>query len=303
MVYTTRESAERAMEELHGKRTIPGVPHAIQCKLANSEIAASTSVASCVLILRICVLSCVLMRVCPCAAAPVPGGLGTMLVPVPHSGPSGACVPYRVSMCTRAYRVVSAGEFKLFVGMLAQTTTEENLQQLFKAYGTVLSTAVLRHKYVTRLLARFRLFCYCLYLLRDTGASRGCGFVTFAHRQSGLDAIEALHQKYQLNGATKPLIVQFSDTRTCTCCRSRSARFSLICARVAIAAEQRDSRRLQKMGIPPAAASMGGYGMAPGMPGGMGGMSGMGGMGGYGSQGTVPASAFRRARHPCLSFL
>ncbi len=51
--------------------------------------------------------------------------------------------------------LAAAGEYKLFVGMLAQTTTEENLQQLFKAYGNVTSTAVLRHKYV---------LCHCVCL-------------------------------------------------------------------------------------------------------------------------------------------
>lgn len=38
------------------------------------------------------------------------------------------------------------GEAKLFVGMLAPTTTEENLEQLFKVYGTVTNTIILRHK-------------------------------------------------------------------------------------------------------------------------------------------------------------
>jgi hypothetical protein len=37
VTYTTKEAAERAMAELHGKRTIPGVPHPVQCKVANSE--------------------------------------------------------------------------------------------------------------------------------------------------------------------------------------------------------------------------------------------------------------------------
>jgi len=185
IIYRSKASADLAMAELHGKRTIEGVPHSIQCKLANSEL--------------------------PQAAAP--SGLGTMLVPVGGvPGPT--------------------GEFKLFVGMLAPTTTEENLEQLFKVYGTVTSTTVLHHK--------------------DTGASRGCGFVTFTNRQSALDAIQALHQKYQLNGATKPLIVQFSDTP-----------------------EQRESRRLQKMGLAPGPLAPGGMG------GGFGGAPGFGGAGGY----------------------
>ena len=45
VTYRTRESAELAMSELHGKRTITGVPHPVQCKLANSEMAAGACVA------------------------------------------------------------------------------------------------------------------------------------------------------------------------------------------------------------------------------------------------------------------
>jgi hypothetical protein len=69
--------------------------------------------------------------------------------------PTVSRLPQRVS-CVRLCPVVASslllwgagvgGRFKLFVGMLAATTTEENLEQLFKVYGPVVETTVLRHK-------------------------------------------------------------------------------------------------------------------------------------------------------------
>ena len=65
---------------------------------------------------------------------------------------------------------------KLFVGGLSWNTTNEGLQQAFERFGEVTEAKVITD--------------------RDTGRSRGFGFVTFA------DAAEADAAKASLNGAT-----------------------------------------------------------------------------------------------------
>jgi len=65
---------------------------------------------------------------------------------------------------------------KLFVGGLSWNTTNSELQQAFEAYG-----AVAEAKVVTD---------------RETGRSRGFGFVTFDDEQNATRAIE------ELNGST-----------------------------------------------------------------------------------------------------
>lgn len=60
---------------------------------------------------------------------------------------------------------------KLYVGNLAYTTSGEDLQQHFSQYGDVESANVATD--------------------RDTGRSRGFGFVTFANKEEGEAAIEA----------------------------------------------------------------------------------------------------------------
>jgi len=60
---------------------------------------------------------------------------------------------------------------KLYVGNLAYTTSGEDLQQHFSQYGDVESANVATD--------------------RETGRSRGFGFVTFANKEEGEAAIEA----------------------------------------------------------------------------------------------------------------
>lgn len=60
---------------------------------------------------------------------------------------------------------------KLYVGNLAYSTSGEDLQQHFSQYGDVESANVATD--------------------RDTGRSRGFGFVTFANKEEGEAAIEA----------------------------------------------------------------------------------------------------------------
>lgn len=62
---------------------------------------------------------------------------------------------------------------KLYVGNLSFDTTSEDLAELFASSGTVESSAVVTD--------------------RDTGRSRGFGFVEMANRSEGEDAIEAFN--------------------------------------------------------------------------------------------------------------
>jgi RNA recognition motif-containing protein len=60
----------------------------------------------------------------------------------------------------------------IFVGNLNYSTTEESLQALFEAYGQVASAKII--------------------MSRETGTSRGFGFVEMPDDQEGQAAIEAL---------------------------------------------------------------------------------------------------------------
>jgi RNA recognition motif-containing protein len=70
---------------------------------------------------------------------------------------------------------------KLFVGNLSFQTTQDELLQAFSAYGTVDSASILTD--------------------RDTGQSRGFGFVEMPNRKQAQDAMTALNGT-QLNGRT-----------------------------------------------------------------------------------------------------
>ncbi len=61
---------------------------------------------------------------------------------------------------------------KLFVGGLAWATTDSGLQQAFERFGEIIEAKVITD--------------------RDTGRSRGFGFVTFADGDAGSSAIEAM---------------------------------------------------------------------------------------------------------------
>ena|SRR5690349_12903663 len=70
---------------------------------------------------------------------------------------------------------------KLFVGNFAFNTTEDDLRELFQAYGNVESVAVVTD--------------------RDTGRSRGFGFVEMPDRGEAEKAIQGLNGK-QVGGRT-----------------------------------------------------------------------------------------------------
>ena len=70
---------------------------------------------------------------------------------------------------------------RLFVGSLSFDTREDDLQQAFSAYGTPTSATVITD--------------------RDTGRSKGFGFVEFASAEEAKKAIEGLNGK-ELQGRT-----------------------------------------------------------------------------------------------------
>jgi RNA recognition motif-containing protein len=63
--------------------------------------------------------------------------------------------------------------YKLFVGGLPFSTTDEELQQIFAAHGTVASAVVVKD--------------------RDTGRSKGFGFVEFENDEEGKASEKALN--------------------------------------------------------------------------------------------------------------
>lgn len=70
---------------------------------------------------------------------------------------------------------------KLYVGSLPYTTTEDELRNLFEAYGTVESVRIITDKF--------------------TGMSKGFGFVEMENGEDALKAVEGLNGK-AFNGRT-----------------------------------------------------------------------------------------------------
>ncbi len=65
--------------------------------------------------------------------------------------------------------------YKLFVGGLPFSTTDDELQQLFAEFGTVASAKIIMN--------------------RDTGRSKGFGFVEFENEEEGKKAEAAMNGK------------------------------------------------------------------------------------------------------------
>ena len=81
-------------------------------------------------------------------------------------------------------------EVKLYVGNLSYQTTEDDLRELFAKAGTVVSVAVIKD--------------------RDTGASKGFGFVEMTTQAEAQNAIKMLDQ-YQIG--ERPLKVNLAKPR------------------------------------------------------------------------------------------
>ncbi|KAI4335905.1 hypothetical protein L6164_014502 [Bauhinia variegata] len=85
----------------------------------------------------------------------------------------------------------SAPSSKLFIGGLPYSTDERSLQEAFSRYGTVVDARVVKD--------------------RETGRSRGFGFVTFTSVEEASSAIQALDQK-DLHG--RIVSVDYANDRT-----------------------------------------------------------------------------------------
>lgn len=87
---------------------------------------------------------------------------------------------------------VAEQENKLFVGMTSRNADEDTLRELFSPFGEIRE----------------------IYIIRNAdGSNKGCAFLKFAQKEAALAAIDNLHEKYQMEGATRPLIVKFADNR------------------------------------------------------------------------------------------
>lgn len=78
---------------------------------------------------------------------------------------------------------------KLYIGQIPEGVTEEQLRPLFEPFGQVLEIVV----------------------LRQNGASRGCGFVHYARADAAYAAIDALHGKCRLDESQPELVLRVAD--------------------------------------------------------------------------------------------
>ncbi|KAB0795384.1 hypothetical protein PPYR_12223 [Photinus pyralis] len=76
--------------------------------------------------------------------------------------------------------------------MVSKKLCENDVRAMFSAHGTIEECTVLRDA---------------------SGQSRGCAFVTFASKQSALNAIKGLHHSQTMEGCSAPLVVKFADTQ------------------------------------------------------------------------------------------
>lgn len=84
----------------------------------------------------------------------------------------------------------AAGDYKLFVGMLSKSTTEDQVRQLFSQFGPVKE----------------------VYVMMEGGQSKGCAFVKFTNQDHAQMAINALNEIYQDEGAPKRLSVKYATS-------------------------------------------------------------------------------------------
>lgn len=92
--------------------------------------------------------------------------------------------------------------WKLFVGMLAKTSDDARVRQIFEQFGPVEE----------------------VHMMRDpAGQLKGCAFVKFSSRDSAVQAIAALHEIFTDEGAPRPLNVKFADNQSSTSRRDAQA--------------------------------------------------------------------------------
>jgi CUG-BP- and ETR3-like factor len=83
-------------------------------------------------------------------------------------------------------------ENKLFIGMLSRKAGEQEVRELFGPYGEIRE----------------------IYMIRNSdGSSKCAAFLRFVERKAALGAIETLNNNFMMEGAARPLIVKFADTK------------------------------------------------------------------------------------------
>ena len=76
--------------------------------------------------------------------------------------------------------------------MTSRNADEDSIRELFAPFGLIKE----------------------IYIIRNAdGSNKGCAFLKFEDNDSALAAIEALNDKVTMEGATRPLIVKFADTK------------------------------------------------------------------------------------------
>ena len=86
----------------------------------------------------------------------------------------------------------AAPENKLFVGMLSRKAEEEDVKELFGQFGEIQE----------------------IYMIRNAdGSSKCAAFLRFVSRDAAIQAIEQLNGVEVMEGAQRPLIVKFADTK------------------------------------------------------------------------------------------
>lgn len=80
---------------------------------------------------------------------------------------------------------------KLFVGMLSKQQTEDEVRDIFKAFGAIEECTILRG---------------------PDGNSKGCAFVKLSSTDAANNAIAALHGSKTMPGASSSLVVKLADT-------------------------------------------------------------------------------------------
>jgi CUG-BP- and ETR3-like factor len=90
------------------------------------------------------------------------------------------------------YCSLVAPENKLFIGMLSRKAGEAEVRELFAPFGEIRE----------------------IYMIRNSdGSSKCAAFLRYGKRESATQAIESLNNNFVMEGATRPLIVKFADTK------------------------------------------------------------------------------------------
>lgn len=86
----------------------------------------------------------------------------------------------------------SVPENKLFIGMLSRKAGEAEVRELFAPFGEIRE----------------------IYMIRNAdGSSKCAAFLRYVDAEAAVQAIESLHNNIVMDGAARPLIVKFADTK------------------------------------------------------------------------------------------